>query len=145
MNTTKRLPAAVRRTLLALGLGALLPASRTEAASHGAAAPEPKKDTRKMATDTSGRKVPEPPASTLALGEHVGRMSLYMSIVYTHQADRDFASLLAGHRKGLFELAQIELKHGTDPEMRAIAQRIVDGHTAEDAALQDWRKRKGTK
>ena len=98
-----------------------------------------------MATDTSGRKEPPPPPSTLAYGEHVGRVPLYMSIVYTHQPDRDFASLLAGHRRGLLELAQIELKYGTDPEMRAVAQRIVDSYPAEDAALQAWRTRKGSK
>lgn len=143
MGAAGRLPAAVRRALLALGLGALLPPA--DAASHGGAAPDTKKGSSKMATDTSGRKEPAPPASTLAFGEHVNRVPLYMSIVYTHQPDRDFASLLAGHRRGLLELAQIELKHGTDPEMRAIAQRIVDGHGAEDAALQAWRKSKGSR
>lgn len=143
MDPRACVPTVVRRAWLALGLGALLP--RGKAASPGASANEPNKDTSKMATDASGRKVPEPPASTLALGEHVNRMSLYLSIVYTHQADRDFASLLAAQRRGLYELAQIELKHGTDPEMRAVAQRIVDAYPAEDAALQEWRRRKGSK
>lgn len=146
MDRSTRLSPLVRRAWLALGLGALLSARRGEAASHAAAAAsESKKGTSKMATDTSGRKEPAPPASTLAFGEHVGRVPLYLSVVYTHQPDRDFASLLAGHRRGLLELAQIELKHGTDPEMRAIAQRIVDGHAADDAALQAWRKSKGSK
>lgn len=145
MSAFTRLPVVVRRAWLALGLGTLLPARRSDATLHTAAATDSKKETPKMATDTSGRKVPEPPASTLAFGEHVNRMSLHMSIVYTNQADRDFASLLTGHRRGLFELAQIELKHGTDPQMRAIAQRIVDDHAAEDVLLQAWRKRTGTK
>jgi len=129
---------AMRRAWLALAAGALLPASR----SAGAA--DTKKESR-MGTDASGRKEPPPPPSTLAFGEHVGRVPLYMSIVYTNQPDRDFASLLAGHRRGLLELAQIELKYGTDPEMRATAQRIVDASAADDAALQEWRKRKGSK
>lgn len=137
MADTERLPRAVRRAWLALGLGALLPAGRS------AAATETKKDSE-MANDTSGRKEPSPPPSTLAFGELVGRVPLYMSIVYTHRPDRDFASLLAAQRRGMVELAQIELKHGTDPEMRAIAQRIVDAHAAEDAALQAWRKRNGS-
>jgi hypothetical protein len=100
---------------------------------------------RAIATDEGGGKQPPPPASTLAFGEHVGRVPLYMSIVYTNQPDRDFASLLAGHRRGMVELAQIELKHGTDPEMRAVAQRIVDQAAAEGAALEAWRKRKGSR
>jgi uncharacterized protein (DUF305 family) len=138
MAGAKRVHAEVRRAWLALTLGALLPAGRS------AAAAETKKES-KMATDTSGRKEPPPPPSTLAFGEHVGRVPLYMSVVYTNQPDRDFASLLAGHRRGLFELAQIELKYGTDSEMRSIAQHIVDTYAVDDAALQDWRKRKGSK
>ena len=137
MADVERLPRPLRRAWLALGLSTLLPLGRN------AAATETKKD-RTMTTDTSGRKEPAPPASTLAFGELVGRVPLYMSIVYTHQPDRDFASLLAGHRRSLLELAKIELKFGTDPEMRAIAQRLVDASAAEDAALQAWRKRKGS-
>ena len=137
MADVERLHRAVRRAWLALGLGALLPGGRTTAAT------ETKKDTE-MANDTSGRKEPSPPPSTLAFGEVVGRVPLYMSIVYTHKPDRDFASLLAGQRRSTVELAQIELKHGTDPEMRAVAQRIVDAYAAEEAALQAWRKRNGS-
>jgi uncharacterized protein (DUF305 family) len=138
MAAAERLHGTLRRACLALGLGALLlPAGRSAAATEG-------KENSKMATDTSGRKEPPPPPSTLAFGEHVGRLPLYVSVVYTHQPDRDFASLLAGQRRGLYELAQIELKYGTDPEMRAIAQRIVEAYPTEDAALTAWRKRKGS-
>lgn len=95
-----------------------------------------------MASD-SGTKSPRPPSSTLAFEEHVGRVPLYMSVVYTNTPDRDFASLLAGHRRALNELALIELKFGTDGEMRAVAQRIDDASAAEDATLQAWRKLHG--
>jgi uncharacterized protein (DUF305 family) len=116
------------------------------ASSSGAkdSSPNIQKD-RKMTDEASGKKSPPPPPSTLAFEGHVGHVPLYMSIVYTNQADRDFASLLAGHRRGLLELAQLELKFGTDPEMRATAQRIVDAAAAEDLSLQAWRKRNGSK
>jgi hypothetical protein len=114
------------------------------AASRGAGAAQTTKNIY-YATHPTGRKEPPPPPSTLAFGQHVGRVPLYVSIAYTNQPDRDFASLLTGHRRGLLELARLELDHGTDPEMRATAQRIVDAHAAEDAALQEWRKRKGSK
>lgn len=130
--------ATARRALIAAGLGALMPACRADASNRkpGSAGEEPSK----MAT---ANKVPEPPASTLAFREHVDKAMLGLSIVYTHQADRDFATLLSAQRRALASLAQLELKHGTDPEMRALAQRIVDAHSAEDAALQAWRKRHG--
>lgn len=126
-----------RRALIAAGLGALMPACQADASNRkpGSAGEEP----RKMA-----QKEPEPPASTLAFREHVDKLMLSMSIVYSHKPDRDFAALLSAQRRGLAQLAQLELKHGTDPEMRAIAQRIVDAHAAEDAALQAWRKRQTT-
>lgn len=126
-----------RRALIAAGLGALMPASQADTSNRkpGSAGEE----SRKMAS-----KEPEPPASTLAFREHVDRLALSLSIVYSHKPDRDFAALLSAQRRGLAQLAQLELKHGTDPEMRALAQRIVDAHAAEDAALQAWRKRQTT-
>jgi uncharacterized protein (DUF305 family) len=120
-SLARNLHAVARAGWLALGLGALFIGGASVA------------------------KEPSPTPSRQAFDEHVGRMPLYMSIVYTNQPDRDFASLLAGHRRGLVELAQIELQHGADPEMRAIAQRIVDASAKEDTALEAWRKRHGSR
>lgn len=136
--TMKPRQRALRRTLLAAGLGTLVPASRADTPNPARPAAAGTQESRKMAT---ANKVPEPPASTLALREHVDRLMLSLSIVYSGKPDRDFAALLSAQRRGLAELARLELQHGTDPEMRALAQRIVDAHAADDAALQAWRKR----
>ncbi|HIV70062.1 MAG TPA: hypothetical protein H9903_03930 [Candidatus Aquabacterium excrementipullorum] len=86
-------------------------------------------------------KVPQPPQSTLDLQDHVSSLRLKTSIGYTGDADKDFAALLAVQRGTLVSLARIELAHGTDAELRAVAQRIVDAAPAQEAALKAWRPR----
>ncbi len=59
-----------------------------------------------------------------------------MAISYSDNPDLDFARAMLAHHQGAVAMAQIQLQHGTDPEMRALAQAIIDAQAAEIAQMQ---------
>lgn len=136
-----------RRSLLSVALAAVLPAAdAADFLSTGGVSsmrdPSQPEGSRTMTTDSATNvKTPRPPQSTLDFREHVEALRLYLGIAYSGAADQDFASLLAVQRHALVALANIELAHGKDPELRTVAQRIVDAAPADDAALQSWQGR----
>jgi uncharacterized protein (DUF305 family) len=75
------------------------------------------------------------PASTRELRAANDRMHRDMNIRYTGNADRDFAAAMIPHHQGAIEMAQIQLRHGADPEMRRLAQEIIRAQEAEIAQL----------
>jgi uncharacterized protein (DUF305 family) len=58
-----------------------------------------------------------------------------MNIRYTGQADRDFAAAMIPHHQGAIDMARIQLRHGTDAEMRRLAEAIIGAQEAEIAQL----------
>ena len=54
-----------------------------------------------------------------------------MAITYSDNPDLDFARAMLAHHQGAVAMAQIQLKFGTDPEMRALAQAIIDAQGPE--------------
>lgn len=75
------------------------------------------------------------PASTREFREANARMHRAMDIRYTGNADRDFAAAMIPHHQGAIEMARIQLRHGTDPEMRRLAEEIIRTQEAEIAQL----------
>ena len=75
------------------------------------------------------------PASTRELRAANDRMHREMNIRYSGNADRDFAAAMIPHHQGAIEMAQIQLRHGTDPEMRRLAEEIIRTQEAEIAQL----------
>lgn len=59
-----------------------------------------------------------------------------MAISYSENPDLDFARAMLAHHQGAVAMAEIQLQHGTDPEMRALAQAIIDAQAAEIAQMQ---------
>jgi uncharacterized protein (DUF305 family) len=63
------------------------------------------------------------------------RMHRDMAIRFTGNADRDFAAGMIPHHQGAIDMANVVLRHGSDPEMRALAQSIIRAQEAEIAQL----------
>ncbi len=76
--------------------------------------------------------------SSAAYMEHVQVMHDEMSSVVMGDTDLDFARLMIAHHQGAIDMAQVELEYGTDPDLKAIAQRVITDQTAEIQELEMW-------
>jgi uncharacterized protein (DUF305 family) len=87
----------------------------------------------------AGHGAPRPganePASTREFRAANDRMHRDMAIRFTGNADRDFAAAMIPHHQGAIEMARIQLRHGTDPDMRKLAEEIIAAQEAEIAQL----------
>lgn len=79
----------------------------------------------------------ESPA-TIAFMEANAKMHGSMGIEYTGNPDVDFVKGMIPHHQGAVDMARIVLEHGTDPEVRAFAQGVIDAQEAEIAWMTDW-------
>ena len=64
----------------------------------------------------------------------MGAMSKPMS----GNADKDFAMMMIPHHQGAIDMAKVELQHGKDPKLRAMAEMIVKAQEKEIAELKAW-------
>ena len=53
-------------------------------------------------------------------------------------ADIAFACGMIAHHQAAIDMAQVVLDHGADPEMRALAEEIIDVQAAEIAMMTRW-------
>ncbi|EKT57320.1 DUF305 domain-containing protein [Providencia sneebia] len=53
-------------------------------------------------------------------------------------ADVAFAEGMIAHHLGAIDMAKIELKYGTDPEMRKLAENIINAQGPEIEQMQKW-------
>jgi uncharacterized protein (DUF305 family) len=56
----------------------------------------------------------------------------------TGDADQDFATMMREHHKGAIEMARVELEHGKDPEMKSLAQKVIEDQSREIKQLDEW-------
>lgn len=61
-----------------------------------------------------------------------------MNIEFTDNADVDFARGMIGHHEGAIDMARIVLEHGEDPDLRQLAEEIIETQEAEIAFLRHW-------
>lgn len=47
------------------------------------------------------------------------------NVKMTNNPDTDFAAMMIRHHEGAIEMAKIELRYGTDPRLRRLAQEII--------------------
>ncbi len=90
-----------------------------------------------MSTPT-GTKRPPPTASTTAYREAANKMHIGMAIPYTGDADKDFAAAMIAHHQGAVDMAKVELQYGADPDLRKLAQDIVEAQEKEIAFMRAW-------
>lgn len=55
-------------------------------------------------------------------------------------ADHDFARLLQAQQRHALEMARIQLQHGKDPELRRLAQQLLDEQGPRLRSLEQWQR-----
>lgn len=61
-----------------------------------------------------------------------------MDIPLTGDADRDFVQGMIPHHQGAVDMAEVELRHGTDPQLRGLAKDIIAAQRKEIGFMQRW-------
>lgn len=82
-------------------------------------------------------------AAVRAYREANDRMHQGMAITFTGDADVDFAKGMIPHHEGAIDMARIVLKHGSDPDIRQLAEEVVATQEAEIQMLRDWLRQRG--
>jgi len=68
------------------------------------------------------------------------KMHRAMSAKLTGNADRDFVQGMIPHHQGAIDMAHVELKYGTDPELRKLAEDIIAAQEKEIAFMKQWQQ-----
>ena len=83
---------------------------------------------------TDGAQTP----SSIAFAEANARMHSAMAVPLTGRADVDFIAGMIPHHQGAVDMARIVLEHGSDPEVRKLAQTVIETQEAEIAWMTEW-------
>ena len=84
---------------------------------------------------------PNDPASTKDFKQAHMDVGKDMNMEFTGNPDVYFAQGMIKHHEGGIAMAKIQLKHGKDPEMREMAEKLIKDQSKENEEFQAWLKK----
>ena len=60
---------------------------------------------------------------------------------FTGNADHDFLIMMIPHHQGAIDMANVELKYGTDPKVKALAKSIISSQQQQIDEMHAWLKK----
>lgn len=142
-------PSHARLAIIATSISAALLMSACQPTADETVADAPEAEVTAASVDphaghdmSGGEMVMDGGPMTPMLSDYTDSMTamheeMMLGLTY-HDPDTAFAQGMLGHHRGAVEMAQIELKYGTDEEMRALAEQIIDAQQSEIALMKDW-------
>jgi len=89
-----------------------------------------------LAADTGARPANDTEAAFLQENDRaMSRMMAAMTIRPSGDVDRDFVAAMIPHHQGAIEMAQAQLRHGRNEQLRRLAQEIIIDQAQEIAAM----------
>jgi uncharacterized protein (DUF305 family) len=95
------------------------------------------------ATSHDGHAMGDKGPASMAYVAAMDRMHKGMAIEYTGNADVDFIRGMIPHHQGAVDMARIVIEHGSDPEVRKLAEAVIAAQEAEIKWMEAWLAKTG--
>ena len=91
-------------------------------------------------TDHAASAAPGAPRSLATQAYRTANLAMHsaMDIEFSDNADIDFARGMIGHHQGAIDMARIMLEHRENPDLRQLAEEIIDAQETEIVFLRQW-------